>query len=178
MEKINKKCIPYKTDVNRQSTHVLIGVTEGLKKSIKDRAKEEGVTMSEMLRNLALNNGPALEEVKKKRKPRKKLVWNASFGGVRAYKHTMIWHDVKAEVPEDAAQGYDIDMNVDGCKLLLLVKVKEEGETYLVLEEGWYDAKLDRDHIIVDKNMDGKVIAYAFAQALEPIVVFNETEKY
>jgi hypothetical protein len=184
MDKINKKGIPYKTDVEKQSTHVLINMTESLKKSIKDRAREEGVTMSEMLRNLALNNGPALEEVKKvkkEKKHKKKLAWNTTFGGSRAYAHTIIWHDVKAEVPEDAARSYDRyhedDMHTDGCKLLLLVKVKEEGETYLELEEGWYDAKVDRDHIYRDKDAEGKVIAYAFVQALEPLMVFNRTEE-
>ena len=109
----------------------------------------------------------------------KKLVWTSTFGGCRAYEHTIIWHDIKSEVPEDAARSYDLDMNVDGCKLLLLVEVKEEGETYLELEQGWYDAKVDRNNIGVDKDMDGRIIAYAFVQALEPLVVFNnKTEKY
>ena len=115
------------------------------------------------------------------KKPKKKLVWTSTFGGCRAYEHTIIWHDIKSEVPEDAARSYETyheDMNVDGCKLLLLVEVKEEGETYLELEQGWYDAKVDRNNIGVDKDMDGRVIAYAFVQALEPIRVFNKTEKY
>jgi len=108
----------------------------------------------------------------------KKLVWTSTFGGSRAYTHTITWHDINSEVPQDAAWSYDLDMNVDGCKLLLLVEVKEEGETYLELEQGWYDAKVDRNNIVVDKDMDGRVIAYAFEQALEPIRVFNKTEKY
>ena len=115
------------------------------------------------------------------KKPKKKLVWTSTFGGCRAYEHTIIWHDIKSEVPEDAARSYETyheDMNVDGCKLLLLVEVKEEGETYLELEQGWYDAKIDRNNIVVDKDMDGRIIAYAFEQALEPIRVFNRTEEY
>ena len=109
---------------------------------------------------------------------KKKLVWTSTFGGSKAYTHTITWHDVKSEVPEDAARSYDLDMNVDGCKLLLLVEVKREGETYLELEQGWYDAKVDRNNIGVDKDMDGRVIAYAFVQALEPLMVFNRTEEY
>lgn len=115
------------------------------------------------------------------KKPKKKLVWTSTFGGSKAYEHTIIWHDVKSEVPADAARSYETyheDMNVDGCKLLLLVEVKEEGETYLELGAGWYDAKIDRNNIIVDKDVDGRVIAYAFEQALEPIRVFNRTEEY
>ena len=115
------------------------------------------------------------------KKTKKKLVWTSTFGGSRAYEHTIIWHDVKSEVPADAARSYETyheDMNVDGCKLLLLVEVKEEGETYLELGAGWYDAKIDRNNIIVDKDVDGRVIAYAFEQALEPIRVFNRTEEY
>ena len=109
----------------------------------------------------------------------KKLVWTSTFGGSRAYTHTITWHDINSEVPEDAARSYNLDMNVDGCKLLLLVEVKEEGETYLDLGAGWYDAKVDRNNIGVDKDMDGRIIAYAFVQALEPLVVFNnKTEKY
>ena len=115
------------------------------------------------------------------KKPKKKLVWTSTFGGCRAYEHTIIWHDIKSEVPEDAARSYETyheDMNVDGCKLLLLVEVKEEGETYLELQKGWYDAKVDRNNIYREKGAEGKVIAYAFVQALEPIRVFNKTEKY
>lgn len=108
----------------------------------------------------------------------KKLVWTSTFGGSRAYTHTITWHDINSEVPEDAARSYDLDMNVDGCKLLLLVEVKEEGETYLELGAGWYDAKVDRNNIRVAKDMDGRIIAYAFVQALEPIRVFNRTEEY
>jgi hypothetical protein len=182
MEKNNKKSIPYKTDDERKSTNVVIKMTEGLKKTIKEMAKTEGKTVSEMLRQLALqdNSGViAMEKATKKEgKTKKKLAWNSLVGGNRAYVHQIIWHDIKSEVPEDAASGYNIDMNTDGCKLLLLVKVKEDGVTYLELGHGWYDAKIDRDHIVVDKDMDGKVVAYAFEQALEPIVIFNETEKY
>ena len=182
MEKNNKKSIPYKTDEDRQTTQVVIKMTEGLKKSIKEMAKTEGKTVSEMLRQLALqdNSGKIVLEkaIKKEGKTKKKLAWNSLVGGNRAYVHQIIWHDIKSEVPEDAAMGYNIDMNTDGCKLLLLVKVKEDGVTYLELGHGWYDAKIDRDHIVVDKDMDGKVVAYAFEQALEPIVIFNETEKY
>ena len=114
------------------------------------------------------------------KKTKKNLVWTSTFGGSRAYEHTIIWHDVQSEVPADAARryAYHEDMNVDGCKLLLLVEVKEEGETYLELGAGWYDAKIDRNNIIVDKDVDGRVIAYAFEQALEPIRVFNRTEEY
>ncbi len=115
------------------------------------------------------------------KKPKKNLVWTSTLGGSRAYEHTIIWHDVKSEVPADAARSYETyheDMNVDGCKLLLLVEVKEEGETYLELGAGWYDAKIDRNNIIVDKDVEGRVIAYAFEQALEPIRVFNRTEEY
>jgi len=182
MEKNNKKSIPYKTDEDRQTTQVVIKMTEGLKKSIKEMAKTEGKTVSEMLRQLALqdNSGKIVLEkaIKKEGKTKKKLAWNSLVGGNRAYVHQIIWHDIKSEVPEDAAMGYNIDMNTDGCKLLLLVKVKEDGVTYLELGHGWYDAKIDRDHIVVDKDMDGKVVAYAFEQAIEPIVIFNETEKY
>lgn len=117
------------------------------------------------------------------KKTKKNLVWTSTFGGSRAYEHTIIWHDVNSEVPADAARSYetyheDEDMNVDGCKLLLLVEVKEEGETYLELEQGWYDAKVDRNHICREKGAEGRVIAYAFEQALEPIRVFNRTEEY
>ena len=115
------------------------------------------------------------------KKPKKKLVWTSTFGGSKAYTHTITWHDVNSEVPADAARSYDTydeDMNVDGCKLLLLVEVKEEGETYLELEQGWYDAKVDRNHIYREKDAEGRVIAYAFVQALEPIRVFNRTEEY
>jgi hypothetical protein len=108
----------------------------------------------------------------------KRLVWTSTFGGSKAYTHTITWHDINSEVPEDAARSYDLDINVDGCKLLLLVEVKEEGETYLDLGAGWYDAKVDRNTIRVAKDMDGRIIAYAFVQALEPLKVFNKTEKY
>ena len=180
MEKNNKKSIPYKTDEDRQTTQVVIKMTEGLKKTIKEMAKTEGKTVSEMLRQLALqdNSGViAMEKAtKKERKTKKKLAWNSLVGGNRAYVHQIIWHDVKSEVPEDAAMGYDIDINTDGCKLLLLVKVKEDGRTYLELEHGWYDAKIDRNRIVVDKDMDGKVVAYSFTQAIEPLYIFNEME--
>lgn len=181
MDKINRKGTPYKTDVEKQSTHVMVKMTEDLKKSIINKAKEERVTVSEMLRKLALNDEPALEKVKKEKKTKKKLAWNAKFGGSKVYSHTIIWHDVKGEVPADAARSYetrDEDMNTDGCELLLLVKAKEDGETYLELQRGWYDSKIDRDHIYRDKEMKGKVIAYAFVQALEPIMVFNKTEEH
>lgn len=108
----------------------------------------------------------------------KRLVWTSTFGGSRAYTHTITWHDINSEVPQDAARGYNMIMNTDRCKLLLLVEVKKEGETYLELEQGWYDAKIDRNNIIVNKDMDGRVIAYAFVQALEPIRVFNIPEIY
>jgi len=182
MEKINRKGIPYKKDEDKKTTQVLVRVTEGLKKSIQEAATKENKTVSEMLRDLTLNDnsGKILLEkaTKKEGKTKKKLAWNSLVGGNRAYVHQIIWHDIKSEVPEDAASGYNIDMNTDGCKLLLLVKVKEDGVTYLELGHGWYDAKIDRDHIVVDKDMDGKVVAYAFEQAIEPIVIFNETEKY
>jgi hypothetical protein len=176
MDKINTKGIPFKTDAERQSTHIMVRMTEDLKKSIINKAKEERVTVSEMLRKLALNDEPALEKVKKEKKTKKKLAWNAKFGGSKVYAHTIIWHDVKGEVPADAARSYDRyheDMNTDGCELLLLVKAKEDGETYLELQRGWYDGKIDRDHIYRDKDAEGKVIAYAFVQALEPIAVFS-----
>lgn len=108
----------------------------------------------------------------------KKLVWTSTFGGSRAYTHTITWHDINSEVPQDAARGYDMIIDTDRCKLLLLVEVKEEGETYLELEQGWYDAKVDRNHIYREKDAEGRVIAYAFEQALEPIRVFNRTEEY
>ena len=108
----------------------------------------------------------------------KRLVWTSTFGGSRAYTHTITWHDINSEVPQDAARGYDMIMDTDRCKLLLLVEVKEEGETYLDLGAGWYDAKVDRNTIRVAKDMDGRIIAYAFVQALEPLRVFNKTEKY
>ena len=190
MEKNNKKSIQYKTDEDRQTTHVIVKMTEGLKKSIKETAKKEGKTMSEMLRQLALqdNSGViAMEKAtKKEKKPKKKIAWNnivpiqrlgeEPIGYTRSYVHQIIWHDVKSEVPEDAAMGYDIDINTDGCKLLLLVKVKEDGRTYLELEHGWYDAKIDRNRIVVDKDMEGKVVAYSFTQAIEPLYIFNEME--
>ena len=199
MEKINRKGIPYKKDVDKQTTSVIIRVTEGLKKSIQDAATKENKTVSEMLRDLTLNDKPlkkpvkatvkkavVKEEVKavvrkeKEKKTKKKLAWNTTFGGSRAYQHTIIWHDVKAEVPADVAWNYDRyheDMHVDGCELLLLVKAKEDGETYLELQKGWYDAKVDRNNIYREKGAEGKVIAYAFVQALEPIMVFNKTEE-
>ena len=190
MEKINKKSIPYKTDDERKSTNVVIKMTEGLKKTIKEMAKTEGKTVSEMLRQLALqdNSGViAMEKAtKKEKKPKKKIAWNnivpiqrlgeEPIGYTRSYVHQIIWHDVKSEVPEDAAMGYDIDINTDGCKLLLLVKVKEDGRTCLELEHGWYDAKIDRNRIVVDKDMEGKVVAYSFTQAIEPLYIFNEME--
>ena len=201
MEKINRKGVPYKKDADKQTTSVIIRVTEDLKKTIQDAATKENKTMSEMLRDLTLNDKPikkpvkatvkkavVKEEVKavvqkdKEKKTKKKLAWNGIFGGNRVYQHTIIWHDVKAEVPEDAARSYDRyheDMHVDGCELLLLVKAKEDGETYLELQKGWYDAKVDRNNIYREKGAEGKVIAYAFVQALEPLVVFNnKTEKY
>jgi hypothetical protein len=190
MEKNNKKSIQYKTDEDRQTTHVIVKMTEGLKKSIKETAKKEGKTMSEMLRQLALqdNSGViAMEKAtKKEKKPKKKIAWNnivpiqrlgeEPIGYTRSYLHQIIWHDVKSEVPEDAARGYDIDINTDGCKLLLLVKVKEDGRTYLELEHGWYDGKIDRNRIVVDKDMEGKVVAYSFTQAIEPLYIFNEMD--
>lgn len=103
----------------------------------------------------------------------KKLVWTSTFNNSRTYEHTIIWHDVNSEVPQDAARGYDIVINTDGCKLLLLVELKEEGQPYLEVQKGWYDAKIDRNNIVVDKDMEGRVIAYAFEQALEPIAVFS-----
>ena len=206
MEKINRKGIPYKKDADKQTTSVIIRVTEGLKKTIQDAATKENKTVSEMLRDLTLNDKPIKKPVKatvkkavvkeeakavvkeeakavvqKEKKNKKKLAWNGIFGGNRVYQHIIIWHDVKAEVPADAARSYDRyheDIHVDGCKLLLLVKVKEDGETYLELEEGWYDAKMDRNHIYREKDTEGKVIAYAFVQAIEPIRVFNRTEEY
>lgn len=197
MEKINRKGTPYKKDADKQTTSVIIRVTKGLKKSIQDAATKENKTVSEMLRDLALNDKPIKKPVKatvkkavvkeeakavvrKEKKNKKKLAWNGIFGGNRVYQHIIIWHDVKAEVPEDAARSYDRyheDMHTDGCKLLLLVKVKEDGETYLELEEGWYDAKMDRNHIYREKGAEGKVIAYAFVQAIEPIMIFNKTEE-
>ena len=199
MEKINRKGIPYKKDADKQTTSVIIRVTEGLKKSIQDAATKENKTVSEMLRDLTLNDKPlkkpvkatvkkavVKEEVKavvrkeKEKKTKKKLAWNTTFGGSRAYQHTIIWHDVKAEVPADVAWNYDRyheDMHLDGCELLLLVKAKEDGETYLELQKGWYDAKVDRNNIYREKGAEGKVIAYAFVQALEPIMVFNKTEE-
>jgi len=199
MEKINRKGIPYKKDEDKKTTSVLIRLTEGLKKSVQEAAIKENKTVSGMLRDLALNDKPRKKPVKeavkkeiksavkKEKKPKKKIVWNnivpiqrlgeEPIGYTRSYVHQIIWHDVKSEVPEDAAWGYDIDINTDGCKLLLLVKVKEDGETYLELEHGWYDGKIDRNRIIVDKEMEGKVVAYAFEQAIEPLYIFNETEK-
>ena len=198
MEKINRKGIPYKKDADKQTTSVIIRVTKGLKKSIQDAATKENKTVSEMLRDLALNDKPIKKPVKatvkkavvkeeakavvrKEKKNKKKLAWNGIFGGNRVYQHIIIWHDVKAEVPEDAARSYDryhVDMHTDGCELLLLVKAKEDGETYLELQKGWYDAKVDRNHIYREKDAEGKVIAYAFVQAIEPIMVFNKTEEY
>jgi len=198
MEKINRKGIPYKKDADKQTTSVMIRLTEGLKKSIQDAATKENKTVSEMLRDLTLNDKPlkkpvkatvkkaiVKEEVKavvrKEKKTKKKIAWNGIFGGNRVYQHIIIWHDVKAEVPEDAARSYDRyheDMHTDGCELLLLVKAKEDGETYLELQKGWYDAKVDRNNIYREKGAEGKVIAYAFVQALEPIRVFNRTEEY
>jgi hypothetical protein len=198
MEKINKKGIPYKKDEDKKTTHVLIRVTEGLKKSIQEEATKENKTVSEMLRELALNDEPMKKPVKeaakkeikavvkKEKKAKKRIPWNSIvpfldmkgeiLGYNRSYVHEIVWHDIKSEVPEDVARNYDVDLNTDGCKLLLLVKVKEDGETYLELEHGWYDAKIDRNHIVVDKNMKGKIVAYSFVSAIEPIYIFNETE--
>ena len=198
MEKINRKGIPYKKDEDRKTTSVLIRLTEGLKKSVQEAAIKENKTVSGMLRDLALNDKsrkkPVKEAVKKEiksavkkeKKAQKRIVWNnivpiqrlgeEPIGYTRSYVHQIIWHDVKSEVPEVAAMGYDIDINTDGCKLLLLVKVKEDGRTYLELEHGWYDAKIDRNRIVVDKDMEGKVVAYSFEQAIEPLYIFNEMD--
>jgi len=198
MEKINRKGIPYKKDEDKKTTSVLIRLTEGLKKSVQEAAIKENKTVSGMLRDLALNDKsrkkPVKEAVKKEiksavkkeKKAQKRIVWNnivpiqrlgeEPIGYTRSYVHQIIWHDVKSEVPEVAAMGYDIDINTDGCKLLLLVKVKEDGRTYLELEHGWYDAKIDRNRIVVDKDMEGKVVAYSFEQAIEPLYIFNEMD--
>lgn len=53
METTVKKGIPYKSDANRQSTHILVRLTEGQKETIKQNATKNNQTISEYFRTLA-----------------------------------------------------------------------------------------------------------------------------
>jgi hypothetical protein len=56
MEKQSKKGIPYKSDENRQSTCILVRLTETQKQIIKKNATKNNQTISEYFRTLALKN--------------------------------------------------------------------------------------------------------------------------
>lgn len=53
METTVKKGIPYKSDENRQSTHILVRLTETQKATIKQNATKNNQTISEYFRTLA-----------------------------------------------------------------------------------------------------------------------------
>jgi hypothetical protein len=51
-----KKGIPYKSDENRQSTHILVRLTETQKATIKQNATKNNQTISEYFRTLAIKH--------------------------------------------------------------------------------------------------------------------------
>jgi len=54
METTLKKGIPYKSDANRQSTHILVRLTESQKEAIRSNATKNNQTISEYFRTLAI----------------------------------------------------------------------------------------------------------------------------
>jgi hypothetical protein len=54
METTVKKGIPYKSDANRQSTHILVRLTESQKETIRNNATKNNQTISEYFRTLAI----------------------------------------------------------------------------------------------------------------------------
>lgn len=54
METTAKKGIPYKSDANRQSTHILVRLTESQKETIRNNATKNNQTISEYFRTLAI----------------------------------------------------------------------------------------------------------------------------
>jgi uncharacterized protein (DUF1778 family) len=56
METISRKGIPYKSNENRQSTHILVRLTESQKETIKKNATKNNQTISEYFRTLAIKH--------------------------------------------------------------------------------------------------------------------------
>ena len=54
METNLKTRIPYKSDANRQSTHILVRLTESQKETIRNNATKNNQTISEYFRTLAI----------------------------------------------------------------------------------------------------------------------------
>ena len=53
---ISRKGIPYKSNENRQSTHILVRLTESQKETIKKNATKNNQTISEYFRTLAIKH--------------------------------------------------------------------------------------------------------------------------
>lgn len=53
MEPISRTKIPYKSNEDRQSTHILVRLTESQKETIKQNATKNNQTISEYFRTLA-----------------------------------------------------------------------------------------------------------------------------
>jgi uncharacterized protein (DUF1778 family) len=53
---ISRKGIPYKSNENRQSTHILVRLTESQKETIKNNATKNNQTISEYFRTLAIKH--------------------------------------------------------------------------------------------------------------------------
>ena len=56
METASRKGIPYKSNENRQSTHILVRLTESQKETIKKNATKNNQTISEYFRTLAIKH--------------------------------------------------------------------------------------------------------------------------
>ena len=54
METISRKGIPYKSNENKQTTNVMIRLTESQKETIKNNATKNNQTISEYFRTLAI----------------------------------------------------------------------------------------------------------------------------
>jgi uncharacterized protein (DUF1778 family) len=52
----SRKGIPYKSNENRQSTHILVRLTESQKETIKKNATKNNQTISEYFRTLAIKH--------------------------------------------------------------------------------------------------------------------------
>lgn len=52
----SRKGIPYKSNENRQSTHILVRLTESQKETIKNNATKNNQTISEYFRTLAIKH--------------------------------------------------------------------------------------------------------------------------
>lgn len=56
METVSRKGIPYKSDEARQSTHILVRLTESQKETIRNNATKNNQTISEYFRTLAIKH--------------------------------------------------------------------------------------------------------------------------